>query len=116
MKLIAQHGHQPGEKITRGMAERVIEGAVFSPRYLSPARARERLAELKAAKREAMVLLDPEYYASRQVGTPNNQLGCLEDWDYFTAQRRRDLVRGGGVEKALVSVYQAVRRLEVSDH
>ena len=23
---------------------------------------------------------DPEYYATRQIGTPNNQLGYLEDW------------------------------------
>jgi len=76
----------------------------------------EKINEIREANAEAEVLLDSEYYATRQIGTPNNQLGYLEDWAYFTAQRRRDLVRGPAVEEALRSVYDAVSGLDVSAH
>ena len=116
MRVLAQHGHQPSDKITRGVTEGVIQGAILSPRYVGPERVEEKINEIREANAEAEVLLDSEYYATRQIGTPNNQLGYLEDWAYFTAQRRRDLVRGPAVEEALRSVYDAVSGLDVSAH
>lgn len=116
MKLLAQNGHQPGEKVTRGLRERVIGGAILSPRYLGPSRASEKIAELRDVSAGAEVLLDPEYYATRQIGTPNNQLGHLEEWDYFKARPRRELVRGPAVDEALRETYEAVRSVNVSGH
>ena len=116
MRVLAQHGHQPSDKITRGVAEGIIQGAIISPRYVGPEKVAEKLVEIRGANAGAELLLDPEYYATRQIGTPNNQLGYLEDWAYFTSQRRRDLVRGPAVEEALRSVYDAVSGLDVSAH
>ncbi len=116
MRLLAQNGHQPGEKVKRGVEEGIIGGVILSPRYLGPDRASERVAEVREVNREAEVLLDPEYYATRQIGTPNNQLGYLKDWIYFRARPRRDLVRGQVVEDTLREVYQAVSGLDLSAH
>jgi hypothetical protein len=116
MKLLAQHGHQPSDIIARGVQEGIIEGAVLSPRYLGPEKIAGKISEIRAANSGATILLDPEYYATRQIGTPNNQLGHLEDWSYFTSQSRRDLVRGQAVETALCRVCEATAGLDVSAH
>jgi hypothetical protein len=116
MNVYAQHGHQPSDKITSGLQEKVVSGVIFSTRYADPQRMQERIADAHAARRDADVLVDPEFYATRQMGTPNCQLGYLEDWDYFKAQRRRDLVRSEVVERVLQNTFMAVSKLDVSAH
>jgi len=116
MKIYAQTGFQTGDKVTSGLADNLIDGVVFNARNSNPERAAERIAKAHAANAEAEILFDPEYYATRLIGTPNNQLGSLEDWNYFTSQRRRDLVRTEVVDRALASVRDAVDDLNVSAH
>jgi len=114
MKLLAQHGYQPVDKVTRGLQEGVIDGAIFSSRCAAPERARTLVREARAAKGDAELFLDPEFYATRLIGTPNCQLGSLDEWAYFGAQRRRDLVRTEAVERVLQSARDAVSGIDVS--
>jgi hypothetical protein len=116
MKIFAQHGHQPSDKITRGLKEGAVEGVVFSSRYLSPDRALEKFEVAYLANPDAEILLDSEFYSSRLKGTPNSQLGYLEKQSYLRSYRRRDLVRTEVVERALGEVYQSVRYLPVTAH
>lgn len=114
MKLLAQHGYQPVDKVTRGLQEGVIEGAIFSSRYAAPEKARTLIREARAAKGDAELFLDPEFYATRLIGTPNCQLGSLDEWAYFGAQRRRDLVRTEVVERVLQGARNALSGIDVS--
>lgn len=116
MKVFAQHGHQPSDKITRGLEEGAIDGVIFSSRYLNPDKVQEKLDDAYLANPAAEILLDSEFYASRLKGTPNSQLGYLERQSYLKTYRRRDLVRTEVVERALREVYQSVRYLPVTAH
>jgi hypothetical protein len=116
MKIYAQHGHQPADKIVGGLEEKVVDGVIFSTRYADPQRMQERIADVRKARRDTDVLVDPEFYATRQIGTPNCQLKYLEDWDYFTAQRRRDLVRSDVVAGLLSKSFEVLDQLDVSAH
>src|SRR6266404_3287483 len=113
MRVFAQHGHQPSDKITRGLEEGAIDGVIFSSRYLNPDKVQEKLDDAYLANPAAEILLDSEFYASRLKGTPNSQLGYLERQSYLKTYRRRDLVRTEVVERALREVYQSVRYLPV---
>src|SRR5438445_7607960 len=90
MKILAQHGHQPEQKINRGLKERVIDGAIFSARYATPEKVRTVINEARLMKPDAEILLDPEFYAASLIGTPNSQLGNLPDWPYFRGQKRSE--------------------------
>jgi len=116
MKVFAQHGHQPSDKITRGLEEGAIDGVIFSSRYLNPDKVQEKLDDAYLANPAAEILIDSEFYASRLKGTPNSQLGYLERQSYLKTYRRRDLVRTEVVERALREVYQSVRYLPVTAH
>ncbi len=116
MRVFAQHGHQPSDKITRGLEEGAIDGVIFSSRYLNPDKVQEKLDDAYLANPAAEILLDSEFYASRLKGTPNSQLGYLERQSYLKTYRRRDLVRTEVVERALREVYQSVRYLPVTAH
>jgi hypothetical protein len=116
MNIYAQHGHQPSDKIVTGLEEKVVDGVIFSTRYADPQRMQERIADVRSVRRNADVLVDPEFYATRQIGTPNCQLGYLEDWDYFTAQRRRDLVKSDVVAGVLSQTFNILNPLDVSAH
>lgn len=116
MNLLAQHGHQPSDKIVRGIQEAAIDGAIFSARFVKPENLGDKIAELRAADADTEIFVDPEFYATRQIGTPNNQLGYLEGWPYFILQRRRDLVTTGAVDKALTNAYEALRDFDISGH
>jgi hypothetical protein len=116
MRVFAQHGHQPSDKIARGLTEGQISGAIFSARCVPPEKASERLHEALAIQETAEILLDPEFFASRMHSTSNSQLGYLETWGYLRSLRRRDLVRSEVVEDALAVVYSSVRHLPVTAH
>jgi len=92
MKLYAQCGHAPADKINRGIELGLVDGAILSPRYLTPDKASELIGELKQIKDGIDIFLDPEFYATRYVGTPNAQLRYLEEWPYFIDTKRTDLL------------------------
>jgi hypothetical protein len=116
MKVYAQHGHQPADKIVAGLEEKILDGVIFSPRYADRQKMEERIAAVRAVATDADVLIDPEFYATRQIGTPNCQLGYLEEWDYFQVQRRRDLVRSDVVTGILRDAADELHQLDVSAH
>lgn len=94
MKLFAQHGHAPSDKITRAVEERIINGVIFSPRYLTPSSAQHLIGELKNINNEIEIFIDPEFYATRYIGTPNAQLRYLEEWQHFFPTRQNELLVG----------------------
>lgn len=108
MKLLAQHGSQPSDKIARGLTKGFIDGTIFSPRYIKPEHLTEKIDELRNINAAAEIYLDPEFYATRQSGTPNSQLRYLENWSYFMARRRRDLVNTNVVDEILRQTFAAV--------
>jgi len=106
MKLYAQHGHGPSDKIQRGLKEGLIGGVILGARYVQADNLKEEIQKLKNCSGTADVIVDPEYCAAAIWGAPNAQLGNLEDWGYFHPLRMADyLVKpslvAGIVETAL---------------
>lgn len=92
MKLYAQDGYQPSDKLARGLREEFIQGVILSARYIHPNQCARRIAELREIAPSADILVDPEFYAARMIGTPNCSLRHLEEWPYFRSYRRNELV------------------------
>jgi hypothetical protein len=106
MKLFAQHGASEGEKITEGLTRGLLDGVIYSPRDVSLASLKEKLATVERASPAAERLLDPQYYAIFLNGTEEARLGYLleEDYDaYFQPRRRSQLERESQIEKELAA-------------
>jgi len=95
MKILAQQGYGPKDKLKRGLDDGVIAGAILSPRYLNPEKMREKIDELAALG--GQILMDPELYAARYISHPAANLGNLEMWDYFQMPRRSALISGKAI-------------------
>lgn len=108
MKLYAQCGYGPADKLDRALGKASIDGVILSPRYMRPDRAKEECQHLREAFPHADILLDPEYYAAVAIGAPNAQLGFLEEWPYFRAPRTTEfLVDASRVEHVVQESLQA---------
>lgn len=105
MKIFAQDGFGPGEKLQQGLAAGVIDGAILSARYRRPAKFADKTDELLPHGGE--LLLDPEFYATQSIGKPNAKLGALEEWDYFAAPRRSALITGAAIEPVIRKVFES---------
>src|SRR5690606_28590031 len=116
MRVFAQHGHQPSDKISRGLSEGAISGAVFSARYLSPDKAMARLRDIVETHKGAEILVDPEFFASRISDSATAQLNYLESWGHLRGLRRRELVRSEVVEEILENVHAKFRHLPVTSY
>lgn len=103
MRILAQHGFGPGDKLLEGIRVGAIAGAVLSPRYLAPTRIRPQIDEL--TRSGVQCLVDPEFYAAELTTHESPNLGALEEWDYFRYPRRADLISGGAVEETLRRSY-----------
>ena len=117
MQLLAQHGYGNGTKIQRGLAEGLIDGAVFGAKDIAPARLEERLAEMAGEFPQSERLFDPQYYACILASQPGARLGSLVgdgSYDYFEARRRRDLERETQVVEDIESVFKHQQGLPVS--
>jgi hypothetical protein len=101
MKLYAQHGFQPGKRISQALTDRLIDGVVYSAKDLAPAELSQTLA---AQTKNSDRFFDPQYYASVIAGQPGARLGWLfgdEGYPYFHARRRPDLERETKVREDL---------------
>ena len=106
MKLYAQHGHAPSDKMQRAVEDGFIDGVILSARYLKPGGVNELITELLSLNSDIDILVDPEFYATRYVGTPNSQLRYLEEWPHFLPRHRNELVVGtDGIDATLRSAY-----------
>jgi len=107
MKLYAQHGHAPADKMIKGATDGLIDGVILSPRYLKHENAPGVIADLRKANPDIDILLDPEFYATRYVGTPNCQLRYLTEWPHFLPRRRNELLVGtDGIDATLRASYE----------
>lgn len=111
MKLYAQHGFGPSDKLARGAEDRLIDGVVLSSRYLTPEAAAKSGEELRSINADFDILLDPEYYAMQQIGMPNAHLGRLAEegrWPHFVAHRPSEfLAKPSRIQTVLQAAYQA---------
>jgi len=105
MKIFAQDGFGPGEKLADGLKAKVIEGAILSARYQHPERLADKTDCLRAHAGE--LLLDPEFYAVNMIGKPNAKLGSLEEWKYFEAPRRSALITGSEIGPVIKKTFEA---------
>jgi hypothetical protein len=64
VKLYAQHGWGKGEKIDRGLEDRVIEGVILSPHDEAPSDLAAYSQGLSARRPKPDVLFDPQLYVS----------------------------------------------------
>jgi len=101
MKLYAQHGFGPGDKIREGIKEGIIDGVIYSARYEKQSNIVKDVEEIKRYAGHLDILLDPEIYACFQADLPDAQLGGLTDWPFFAAYRRSQLETTETVDKIL---------------
>lgn len=80
MKLYAQHGWGKGEKVDRGVDDRVIAGVVLSPHDEAPSDMSAYVAELSRGRFRPDLLFDPQLYVS--VIRDANE-GKLPQYDYY---------------------------------
>ncbi|MDI6809193.1 MAG: hypothetical protein QME66_09465 [Candidatus Eisenbacteria bacterium] len=115
MKLYAQHGHAPADKMRRAAEDRFIDGVIISPRFTLQASAREMIAGLRVLNPQIDIILDPEFYAISFVGTPNAQLRYLDQWPHFVQRRRNDLLVGtASVDETLQQAFRVQMDLDCS--
>lgn len=105
MKILAQCGYGPSDKLTRGLNEKYINGVIFSPRYLKPEKLKEFVSELKGHNRT--LLLDPEFFATGYLRQNTARLGMLEEWDCFQSHKRSGLISGAKIPRIIESCTKA---------
>ncbi len=104
MKILAQDGYGPSDKLITGFRHGVIDGAIFSARYRKKEKFSDKVEDLEHF--DGDFLLDPEFYAYQYVGKPNAKLGSLESWDYFNPPRRPLLISGQGIRPLIENAYR----------
>lgn len=80
MPLLAQSGYGRAEKIQKGLKSGCIKGVILSPRDEEPAKLKDFSAELRETYNDALILFDPQFYATT-VLCPRDQ--NLPSYDYY---------------------------------
>ena len=101
MKLFAQHGYGPGDKMQNGIDEDTVDGVIFSARYEKPEKFVNDIENIQNSSTDVEILLDPEIYACFYANMPDAQLGYLNDWAFFQPQRRSPLEDTSAIERIL---------------
>ena len=114
MKLFVQHGFQPSNRIIRGLEEKIVDGVIFSPRYVSPERLNSLIEDARNSNEKSEIVIDPEFYATYHFENPNNQLGYLTDWKHFIPQRKRDLVTAKTIDTVLQKTFEIMNSFNPS--
>jgi len=107
MRLYAQHGHASADKMHIAIQKGMIDGAILSSRYLKPDSTRNLIDELRTVNPDIDILVDPEFYATRYLGTPNSQLRYLQEWPHFVPRQRNELLVGtNAIDTTLERAYK----------
>lgn len=114
MKLFAQHGYGPGDKILNGVGEGSLDGVVFSARYEREDKLESDVNEIKDICSDTEILLDPEIYACFYAHMPDSQLGHLTEWDFFNAYRRSQLEDTATIEDVLRNTFASMTNLPLT--
>ncbi len=80
MSVLAQCGYGRGSKIDQGLDDGVIEGVIMSPRDEARDRVEQAIAQWGRDYPDAVVLFDPQFYAST-LNAPRD--GHLSEYDYY---------------------------------
>jgi hypothetical protein len=72
MQLLAQHGYGNGDKIDRGLEEKLLDGVIFGAKDISPDKLAFTLGKLEEEYPDSVRLFDPQFYAgfTRRRGFP----------------------------------------------
>jgi len=108
MKLFAQHGFGPGDKIANGVREQSLDGVIFSARYERQDKLENDVSEIKDVSSDTEFLLDPEIYACFYAHMPDSQLGQLTEWDFFRAYQRSQLEDTATIENVLSNTFASM--------
>ncbi len=111
MKLYAQSGYGPGEKISEGISKGFIDGAIFSPKDSGFDTVTNHMKDV--TDKGGKVFFDPQYYVSLYANSPDAKLGKLEDWNYFKTANKSQLEISANVDKAIENVYNIQKGLPV---
>jgi hypothetical protein len=80
MSILAQDGYGRGSKLNDGLSRRFIDGVIISPRDIDPNNLAHLVQEVRAIRPDALVLLDPQFYASV---TEDQNVRHLVDYPYY---------------------------------
>lgn len=114
MKLYAQIGYGLGEKVSQGLSEGSIDGAVFSPKDQQKDTMMRHISDLRTGNPEADILVDPQFYTSLLADSPAINTGKITDWNYFRAYRKGDLEIARTVDQVLDEFFAEVISLDVT--
>jgi hypothetical protein len=114
MKLFAQHGYGPGDKIINGVKDSSIDGVIFSARYEKMEKIPGDAKDITSVSADAEILLDPEFYACFYAHQPDAKLGGLNEWPYFSTQRRSQLESSETVDKILADTFDTLVNLPLT--
>jgi hypothetical protein len=108
MKLYAQIGYGIGDKVSNGIREGLIDGAIFSPKDLQRSTLMARIEEFHSSFPESDLMIDPQYYASLCISHPSSNIGGLAEWNYFKSHRLGSLERIKTIHSVLEECYSEV--------
>jgi len=114
MKLFAQHGYGPGDKTINGFKDNSIDGVIFSARYEKMEKIPGDVKDINSVSSHAEILLDPEFHACFYAHQPDAKLGGLNEWPYFSTQRRSQLESSETVDKILADTFDTVVNLPLT--
>ncbi len=114
MKLFAQVGHGVGDKVKMGLVEKLIDGAIFSPKDLKRDTMVGRISEMRRDYPDAEILLDPQFYVCLFANSPAINVGSIPDWSCFRTFRKGELERTQTVDRILGEYFKEVSDLEVT--
>ena len=113
MKIYAQHGFGEGDKIKKGLEEKLISGVIFSPRDINPEKLEQKLDEYNV--REGIeLILDPQYYTCLIGSNPNVNIGKLEQYPYFKFETKSKLEEEKNINTILKSSIEFQDRLPLT--
>lgn len=114
MKLFAQVGHGLGDKVSKGLDENLIDGAIFSPKDLRKDTIASRISEMRNNYADAEILLDPQFYACLYANSPTINVGNIPEWTCFRYYRKGELELGQTVDRILLDYFEEVSDLQVT--
>ncbi len=114
MKLFAQIGHGLGDKVVQGLADKNIDGAIFSPKDLQYSTMQSRILDLRDQYPDAEVFIDPQFYLSLYAGSPQIKLGKADDWSSFKVYRKSDLELMETIDIVLKEYFDEISAMAVT--
>ena len=114
MKLFAQIGYGPGEKVDKGLSEGLIDGSIFSPKDLQQETMKNRISEMRSNYPNAEILVDPQFYVSLFANSPTINVGYIPDWKSFRTFRKGELELSETVDRILKEYFEEVSTLDVT--